>query len=97
MRDDHPGQAGLDSDGSAGTKRVHEYPRNCTRVVRAGAERPMNIGVPSPLDAHGTRLALDRTQEVAGSSPASSILTKFLQGRGFARWRAVDGFDCGGR
>jgi hypothetical protein len=46
---------------------------------------PVAKGDPCPSAAPDPPLALDRTQEVASSSLASSIFTKFLQERGFHR------------
>jgi hypothetical protein len=48
-------------------------------ILRADGESPANTGAAGPVAAARTQLALDRTQEVAGSSPASSIFGKSLQ------------------
>ena len=58
---------------ATGTKRVHQYPRGRTLAVELDPELPVITGDRSPLSAYHAPPALDRTQEVAGSSPASSI------------------------
>jgi hypothetical protein len=58
--------------GTAGTKRVHQYPRTRTVVRNDMTESPASTGASRPLAPHEIHPALDRTQEVAGSSPASS-------------------------
>jgi len=57
----------------AGTKRVHEYARE-ERLTR-GARRGIRLdkGDSLPVVTPQFSRSLDRTQEVAGSSPASSI------------------------
>jgi hypothetical protein len=61
-------------EDAAGTKRVHQYPPGRTLAVELDTELPVIIGDRSPLSAHDDLQLLDRTQEVAGSSPASSTL-----------------------
>ena len=68
----------------------------------AAQARAAKLGRPrGPPPPHGAIAQLgerlDRTQEVGGSSPPSSIFTKFLQGRGFSRLRAGDVLDWSGR
>jgi hypothetical protein len=67
----------------AGTKRVHAYTRGAPTPVGAEAKSPVNAGDSPPVGAYGFRPAMHRTQEVAGSSPASSINESPPNGRVF--------------
>ena len=53
-------------NGYIRTRRTHHA------AVRAETELPVDTGIPPLDDAHDVAAATDRTQEVAGSSPASS-------------------------
>jgi hypothetical protein len=59
--------------GRAGAKRVHTYPPDPPRPVDAASSRSEDGATLWPGGVHYFTMAMHRTQEVAGSSPASSI------------------------
>ena len=62
-----------DPDHLAGTKRVHQVSKGGSPLGHDVDQTAVNTGIPRTVMTPNGPPTLDRTQEVAGSSPASSM------------------------